>query len=120
MSKYKDKRFTDPDGKVWGSKEEYTVANWLEGEGLGGFKLQYSPIQNRKFKTDFAWLPEKVILEVQGLDIGGWGGHNSIPQYVKDCQRMLILIANGWRVCYYAKGVGYGELIENMKKILGR
>lgn len=116
---YKDKRVTDADGTVWGSADELRVNDWLLDAGLGGFETQYSPIPKRKFKADFAWVDKKVILEVQGLNINMVGGHNSIPQYVKDCQRLLILVANGWRVVYYSKGVGYGELIENMQIILG-
>lgn len=115
-----NKPYIDRNGVKWGSDEEAKVNEWLLQAGLDGFKTQYLPIPGRKFRSDFAWVDERVLLEVQGLNINGIGGHNNIIQYANDCKRLLLLVALGWRVVYYCKGVNKGELLDGLRTILGR
>lgn len=113
------KAYIDEDGGKWASEDEFKVFKWLqEDEAFKGFELQYMPIKGRKFRSDFCWVDKKVILEVQGLDIWGRAGHNNVAQYVKDCERMLLLTAHGYTVLYYAKGVSKACLLDNLLTIL--
>lgn len=114
-----NKKYTDSEGNIFGSEEEYKVYKWLlEDPNLHGFELQYAPVKGRRFRADFCWVDKKVILEVQGLDIWGRGGHNNVAQYIKDCERMLLLTAHGYTVLYYAKGVTKACLLNNLLTIL--
>lgn len=115
-----NKPYIDRNGVKWDSEDESRVNGWLLEAGLDGFKTQHLPVPGRKFRSDFAWIKEKVLLEVQGLHINGVSGHNSIYQYASDCKKMLILVSLGWRVVYYCKGVNKGELLDGLRTILGR
>lgn len=56
---------------------------------------QFHP--DRKWRFDFAWLEQKVALEVEG---GIWigGGHNRGKGFAKDIEKYNEAVRLGWRV----------------------
>lgn len=52
---------------------------------------------DRKWRFDFAWLDQKVALEVEG---GIWigGGHNRGKGFAKDIEKYNEAVRLGWRV----------------------
>jgi len=51
----------------------------------------------RRFRFDFAWIPQKVALEVNG---GVWvhGRHNRGAGYIRDMEKLNLAASLGWRV----------------------
>ena len=58
---------------------------------------QYKVLPNRRFKIDFAHLPSKTGIEVQG---GRWikGGHTSGNGMFTDCEKSLLCAQHGWLI----------------------
>jgi len=59
-----------------------------------------NPETNRHFKLDFAWVEEKLAVEIQG---GAWGkgGHNTALGQAHDYARHNYLTRIGWRILYF-------------------
>lgn len=51
----------------------------------------------RKWRFDFAWLDEKLAVEIDGGSFSG-GGHNRPIQQAKDYEKQNMAISMGWRV----------------------
>ncbi len=72
-------------------------------------KRNYVFLKGRKFELDFAWLEEKVGVEIQGGT--GWAPkgtnwrqrHVSPGGYRSDREKMRLAILNGWVVLEYTK-----------------
>jgi very-short-patch-repair endonuclease len=58
-------------------------------------------LDNRKFRFDFAWIEERIAVEIEG---GIWinGGHNRGRGYSKDMEKYNLAVLNGWRVLRFA------------------
>jgi len=53
----------------------------------------------RKWRFDWAWVPQRCALEVQGgLFVGG--RHARGPALMKEHEKLNAAAALGWRVCY--------------------
>ncbi len=80
-------------------------------------------VPGRKFRADFAFPKQKVIIEIDGGIFGFTftdkrgnqskmrGGHSSISGQLKDMERGNLLAAHGWRVLRFA----VQDLDENAK-----
>ncbi len=51
----------------------------------------------RKFELDFAWVPQKVALEIEGGIYSG-GAHGRATGIVRDIEKGNLAILAGWRV----------------------
>jgi len=52
----------------------------------------------RKFRFDFAYVPQKLAIEVEG---GIWmkkGGHNTAKGIQRDMEKQNLAVKHGWRV----------------------
>jgi len=70
-------------------------------------------VPGRKFRADFAFPKQRVLVEVDGGVMGfiftdkdgnkSWrrGGHSSISGQLKDMERGNQLVAHGWRVLHF-------------------
>lgn len=70
------------------------------GEGLPIPQEQYQPIKHRKWRCDFAWPAQKVIVEVEG-GIFSEGRHSRGVGYSRDCDKYNTLQLDGWIVLRY-------------------
>ena len=63
----------------------------------GRMLREYQPIQDRKFRIDFAFPMEKVAIEFDGYRYHGF----SKKGFKQGLERQNILVAHGWRVLRY-------------------
>lgn len=56
---------------------------------------EYCAIPGRKYRWDFAFVGQKVLVEVQG---GIWikGGHSTGTGILRDCEKLCLAESNGW------------------------
>ena len=74
----------------------------------------------RKWRFDFAWVGEKIALEVEG---GTWikGRHSRGAGYAKDCEKYNEAALLGWKIFRVTTDmVKDGRAIELVKYIFGK
>ena len=88
---------TPPTGGM--SKLEADMQRILENADLPKFEQQHEPFKHlgRKHKLDFAWIPQKVVLEVNG------GVHSVKRQMTADTEKLFLLQREGWFVIVATK-----------------
>lgn len=96
--------------KVTSELELAFLTAW-ENAGGAAFVYQHVPIQGRRFRCDFAWPDERLIVEIQG---GAWSGvgHGQASGIVKDYARHNLFVMAGWRVLYYPADKLRGEALR--------
>lgn len=62
---------------------------------------QHKPIPGRRFACDFAWVEERLAVEIMG---GSYikGGHNTAVGQAKDYEKHNNMTRLGWSVLYYS------------------
>lgn len=91
--------------------EDYFAAQIIE-IGLPEPIREHKFLDNRKFRFDFAWLPQKLAFEVDGA-VFRRGGHTSGVGYSKDCEKYNLALIEGWRILRATTGqVSQGLAIE--------
>jgi len=70
---------------------------------------EYRFHQTRKWRFDFAWVRERVAVEVEG---GTWdrGRHTRGAGYAGDCAKYNAAVLGGWRVLRFTSDMLYGDL----------
>lgn len=73
------------------------VRAYYKSEGVPEFVTEHLFHPERKWRFDFAWLIQKIALEVEG---GIWigGGHNRGKGFAKDIEKYNAATLLGWRV----------------------
>lgn len=79
------------------SEPELILANRLERAGLPPGVPQFRFVPGRQHRFDRAWPEQMIAVEVQG---GVWSdnGHGRKSMVVKDCAKLSMAAALGWRV----------------------
>jgi very-short-patch-repair endonuclease len=79
---------------------EDTLHAQLALAGFTAFKREFCAIPGRKFRWDFAWPDNKLLVEVQG---GTWNGgaHGRGSGIAKDTEKLNLAVINGWRVLQF-------------------
>ena len=62
-----------------------------------GYEKEYKFHNTRRWRFDFAWVPEKIALEIEG---GTWAGgrHSRGKGYASDCEKYSEAAILGWCV----------------------
>lgn len=79
------------------SQLELLLLNRLERAGLPVGESQQRIIPGRKFTFDRVYRAEKVAIEVQGATFVK-GGHSTGTGIARDCEKLSLAAAHGWRV----------------------
>ena len=86
--------------------------------GLPPFEREYLVPGVSRFRYDFAWIEQKLLVEING---GTWGhmGHSTGKGIARDYRKNRLPQELGWR-CYSFTGdeVKEGEAIEVVRKAL--
>ncbi len=77
------------------------VLAWFSEVGLPAPRPEYRFDSDRQFRFDFAWLEQKVALEVQGGIFARLpGGHNRGAQIRREHEKWNLAALAGWRILY--------------------
>jgi hypothetical protein len=84
------------------SKLEEQLAYMVHCVGLPEPKTQYRlpETPDRRYAWDFAFVNERLLVDVQG---GTWmpkGGHNTGGAIERDCEKMVLGVLSGYRVMF--------------------
>ena len=79
---------------------------------------EYAAIPGRRFRFDFAWMDECLLVEVQGA-IFVKGGHSSGVGIMRDHEKHNLATLAGWRIIYVNSAtIDSGEAIAQIEKAL--
>lgn len=78
---------------------------------------QHQGIPNRKYAFDYAHLPSRVAIEIQGSQ---WqkGGHNSGHGLQRDCEKSCLAAAHGWVVMPLVAPMISEEWLQRIKQTI--
>ena len=87
---------------------------------------EYKFHATRKWRLDFAWVPQRLAVEIEGITYGG-GRHQRVEGFVKDAEKYEAAMMMGWLVYrvpgrWVARGGRIGmrpRVMENLKTLLG-
>ena len=96
---------------------EDTLAFQLDALGIP-YTREYKALPTRKFRWDFAFRDERVLVEVQGGTFNG-GAHGRGVGIHRDYEKGNLAQMAGWRVLQFdSKMVKSGEAVEVIRKAL--
>ena len=82
---------------------------------------EFRAIEGRRFRLDFAWVRERVLVEVQGGIYGYHPSHASAAGIRRDCEKLNLAIAAGWKVYHFTPDmVRSGEAVQMIEQELRR
>jgi len=102
-----------------GSALEALLALQIRACGLEPPVRQAQLIPSRRFRCDFAWEPERLIVEVEG---GEWirGAHVRPARFSRDCVKYAELAIRGWRLIRVTGSqVRSGQALRWIERALG-
>ena len=79
--------------------EEKIVLSFFRGSGVPMPKPEHRFHHERKWRFDFAWLDQKLALEVQG-GIWSYGRHTRGAALLKEWEKLNTAASMGWRIMY--------------------
>ena len=100
------------------SQLEDVFAFQLDAAGLTGYVREYAAIPGRKFCWDFAFVQERLLVEIQG---GVWNGgaHGRPTGITRDMNKLNQAQIHGWKVLQFdTKMVKSGEALNVTEQIL--
>jgi very-short-patch-repair endonuclease len=99
---------------------EDTLAFQLNARRIRGFKREVEWCPGRKWRSDFLWPEEKLIVEVEGgQSIRGGGRHQRSSGFSLDCEKYAEAALLGFTVLRFAtKQVVGGEATDYIEKML--
>tara|TARA_R110002095_G_scaffold165188_5_gene143401 strand:+ start:814 stop:1176 length:363 start_codon:yes stop_codon:yes gene_type:complete len=75
---------------------------WREVTGLPPPEREYQFHPTRRWRLDFAWLKQRVAVEIQGgVFLKGRTGHTSGVGVQRDCEKGNAATSLGWRVLHF-------------------
>ena len=91
----------------------------LDSAGLTGYVREYQAIPGRKFRFDFAFLRERLLVEINGGTFNG-GAHSRGVGLNRDYEKGNLAVVNNWRVLSFdTKQVKSGAALEVVEKLIG-
>ena len=90
----------------------------LDAAGLTGYVREYAAIPGRRFSWDFAFICERLLIEIQG---GVWNGgaHGRPTGITRDMNKLNQAQIHGWKMLQFdTKMVKSGEALNVTEQIL--
>ena len=79
---------------------------------------EYQAIKGRKFRFDFAWLEQRLLVEVNGGTYTQ-GAHSTGRGIARDYEKANLAVLQGWRVLSFdGKSVKDGTAVEVIRQAL--
>lgn len=100
------------------SKLEDLFAFQLDSLGVTGYVREFRAIPGRKFRYDFAFVEEKLLVEINGGTYTK-GAHSTGAGIARDYEKANLACLAGWRcLSFDGKAVRSGEAVEVVRKAL--
>ena len=100
------------------SELEDIFAAQLDAVGLDGYVREYQAIPGRRFRFDFCWQKERLLVEINGGTYSK-GAHSTGTGINRDYEKSNLAVVNGWRVLSFdTKQVKSGAALEVVEQIL--
>lgn len=97
---------------------ENLFAMQLDSAGLTGYVREYQAIPGRKFRFDFAFLRERLLVEINGGTYNG-GAHGRGVGINRDYEKGNLAVVNNWRVLSFdTKQVRSGAALEVVEQLI--
>ena len=99
---------------------ENLFAFQLDSAGLTGYVREFAAIPGRKFRFDFAFVQERLLIEVQG---GVWNGgaHGRPTGITRDMDKLNQAQIHGWKVLQFdTKMVKSGVGLEFTEQLINQ
>ena len=101
------------------SELEDIFAAQLDAVGLTGYVREYQAIPGRKFRFDFAWEKERLLVEINGGTYTR-GAHGRGCGINRDYEKGNLAVVNNWRVLSFdTKQVKSGAALEVVEQLIG-
>jgi very-short-patch-repair endonuclease len=99
---------------------EQKLAFQIRAVGLPDPHREYRFVPGRRYRADFAWENERLLVEAEGgLFSKGKGWHLSIGGYLDDLEKYNLAALLGWRVLRYtAKEINSGDAVRQIEQVL--
>ena len=98
---------------------EDLFAMQLDAAGLTGYVREFRAIPGRKFRFDFAWKQQRLLVEINGGTYNG-GSHGRGVGINRDYEKNNLAVINNWRVLSFdTKQVKSGEALEVVEQLIG-
>ena len=104
------------------SNLEESLAWQMKAAGLPEPERQYRFLPNRKYRADFAFVGQRILVECQGGQwVQGGGAHQRPNRWQYDCRRMNQAQRAGWMVLQYTGDmIRSGEALVDIEEIIGK
>jgi very-short-patch-repair endonuclease len=100
------------------SELEELYAKRLREAGIRNFKQQFKAIPYRKFLWDFAWVKQKLLVEIQG-GIFQKGAHSTGAGIERDMTKLNLATLNGYRCLQFSRRmIEDGSAVEITRQVL--
>ena len=97
---------------------EAELALQIKALGLPEPVREYRAIAGRKFRFDFAWLEQRLLVEVNGGTYTQ-GAHSTGRGIARDYEKANLAVLQGWRVLTFdGKAIKSGEAVEIIRQAL--
>ena len=99
---------------------EDLFAMQLDAAGLGGYVREFRAIPGRKFRFDFCFKQERLLIEINGGTYNG-GSHGRGVGINRDYEKNNLAVLNNWRVLSFdTKQVKSGEALQVTEQIINQ
>ena len=97
---------------------ENLFAMQLDSAGLTGYVREYQAIPGRKFRFDFAFMKERLLVEINGGTFNG-GAHGRGVGINRDYEKGNLAVQHGWKVLQFdTKMVKSGVGLQTTERVL--
>lgn len=105
--------------KPEGSKLEQGMAAALALSGIPTPERELCLVPGRKFRSDFVWQSERVVLEVEGGTEWGKSRHSYGAGFNADCEKYFLLALDGWLLIRVTGAhIKSGQAVEWVRRAL--